>query len=157
VSSVTVNEGSSFAVFTVSGSSNQLVANLSLANGNATGGADYNSTGLEFWNGTAWVAYISGTAVTLNVNGTLLVRTSILPDTVYEGAETIFLQASNIAGTAATGTGTGTIVDDGTGEKFPNAPPGPGSTPIKNVTGPFDHDRTVSPTAGPPKPNEQGT
>jgi hypothetical protein len=101
------------------------------------------------------VAYISGTAVTLNVNGTLLVRTSILPDTVYEGADTFYLQASNIAGTAATGTGT--IVDDGTGEKFPNAPPGPGSTPIKNVTGPFDDDRTVSPTAGPPKPTLRPT
>jgi hypothetical protein len=155
VSSVIVNEGSPFAVFIVSGSSNQPVASLSLANGNATGGADYNSTGLEFWNGTAWVAYISGTAVTLNVNGTLLVRTSILPDTVYEGKETFLLQASNTAGTAATGTGT--LVDDGTGEKFLDAPPGPGSTPIKNVTGPFDDDRTLSPTTGPPKPTLRPT
>jgi hypothetical protein len=65
------------------------------------------------------------------------------------------LQASNTAGTAATGTGT--VVDDGTGEKFLDAPPGPGSTPIKNVTGPFDDDRTLSPTTGSPKPTIRPT
>ncbi|MGG6242578.1 VCBS domain-containing protein [Nodosilinea sp. AN01ver1] len=115
VSSPTVNEASPYAVFTVGGVANQQVT-LSLANGTAIGGTDY-GPGLEYWNGTAWVSYTTNTLVPVSGNGTLLVRTTIVNDGTYEGAETFTLTATNTGGTGTIGTGT--IVDDGTGTKFP--------------------------------------
>ncbi|MFQ4137985.1 VCBS domain-containing protein [Nodosilinea sp. PGN35] len=114
VSSPMVNEASPYAVFTVGGAANQQVT-LSLADGTATG-ADY-GPGLQYWDGTDWVNYTANALVSIPAGGTLLVRTSIVNDGVYEGAETFTLTATNTGGTGTTGTGT--IVDDGTGVKFP--------------------------------------
>ena len=135
VNSITVNEGSPFGVFTVSGAAGQL-ATLNVSGGSATQGADF-GPGLQVWNGSAWVAYTGG-AITLDASGKALVRTPIIQDTTFEGAETFTLSATNSGGVSATGTGT--IVDDGTGDKFPDAGPGADGTPPKD-SGPFDDDR----------------
>jgi hypothetical protein len=137
VNSITVNEGSPFAVFTVSGSPGQQ-ATLALASGSA-GSADFGPS-LEVWNGTAWVPY-NGGPVTIGATGSLLVRTTVLQDTIFEGAETFSLTATNTGGRSASGTGT--IVDDGTGDKFPDAPPSADGTPPKGP-GPFDDDRALT-------------
>ena len=125
VNNVSVNEGSPYAVFTVSGAANEQVS-LTLANGAAVmdtngvplfdGSEDYGPT-LEYSsdNGANWSYYSSGT-VALNGSGALLVRTSVINDTLYEGPQTFTLNASDALGTSAAGTGT--IRDDGTGQWF---------------------------------------
>jgi len=130
VNSIAVNEGSPYAVFTVTGNPGQLV---SLVLGNtadptdrdATLGTDTANAGanvpLQVYNGTAWVDYTPGSFVAIPVSGTtLLVRTAITNDSpaVFEGPETFTLTATNTGTTSATGTGT--ILDNGTGDVFPN-------------------------------------
>ena len=113
VSSVTVNEGSPYAVFTVSGAANQL-ASLALSGQNGDG-ADLSA--LQYFDGTNWQNYTSGT-VALGANGSLLVRVALSPEqeTAVDGPETFNLVATNTGNTAATGVGT--IKDDGTGSYF---------------------------------------
>jgi len=85
ITSVNVNEASPYAVFTVTGAANQMVAlTLDVTGtgvGDATRGdaADFGTTtgtGLEVFNGTNWVVYAGGN-VALNGSGQLLVRTAI--------------------------------------------------------------------------------
>ncbi|BFM40186.1 Ig-like domain-containing protein [Synechocystis sp. LKSZ1] len=139
INSLTVNEGSPYAVFTVTGSSGQSVF-LSTTGGTATketdgilgNGEDFGN-GLEYFDGTSWVAY-TGTAVTFPSGGTtLLVRTPITNDSPFEGPETFTLSAISSTG-GSSATGTGTIVDDGTGTIFND-----NGTP--NNTAPKDDDR----------------
>ncbi|WP_310568222.1 VCBS domain-containing protein, partial [Hydrogenophaga sp.] len=113
VSDITVNEGSPYAVFTVSGAAGQL-ASLSLADGTATG-----LSGLQVYDGSAWVAYTSGT-IALDSTGTLLVRTALSPEqeAAIDNGETFTLTATNTAGT--NDVGTATVKDDGTGAIFKN-------------------------------------
>ena len=56
VNNITVNEGSPYAVFNVSGAANQLVELSLPAGGTATGGGTDYGSGLEYWNGSAWVS-----------------------------------------------------------------------------------------------------
>ena len=141
VSSVTVNEASPFAVFTVTGVAGQL-ATLSLANGTSTG-----LSGLQYYDASAnggsggWVSYTSGT-VALASNGTLLVRTSLTPEqeTAIDNGETFTLTATNTGGTGAVGTAT--IKDDGTGNYYAaNNTTGTSSVPGGVV---LDDDRTLT-------------
>ena len=113
MSDITVNEGSPYAVFTVSGAAGQL-ASLSLADGTATG-----LSGLQVYDGSAWVAYTSGT-IALDSTGTLLVRTALSPEqeAAIDNGETFTLTATNTAGT--NDVGTATVKDDGTGAIFKN-------------------------------------
>jgi hypothetical protein len=111
VSSVTVNEASPFAVFTVTGDAGQLVS-LALGDGTATL-ADYGPA-LQYFDGSDWVDYTG--AVALGDGGTLLVRTPVIDDGVFEGSETFTLTATLAGGASASGTGT--LVDDGTGTIF---------------------------------------
>jgi hypothetical protein len=109
---VTVSEASPYIVFTVSGTPGQ-VLNLSLQTtgsgaGFATPGTD-TGTVLDYFNGSTWVGYNGGVTMT---GSTLLVRTAITQDSVYEGPETFRLLATNSSGKTSTG-GTGTIRDDG--------------------------------------------
>jgi hypothetical protein len=105
IDSVTVNEAAGTATFTVtlSAPSGQPVSvNFATSNGTATSGADFTST--------------SGT---LNFALGVVSQTIVVPitnDTIFEGSETfnVTLSAPTNA-TIATGTGVGTIRDDGTG------------------------------------------
>jgi hypothetical protein len=110
VSSMTVNEASPFAFFTVAGQAGQ-TATLQLANGSA-GAQDFGPS-LEILVGDQWIQY-SGQAVTLDATGRLSVRTALVNDGVFEGAEDFRLIAQNAVGVAASGVAT--ILDDGQGE-----------------------------------------
>jgi hypothetical protein len=113
VNSLTVNEGSPYAVFTVSGSTGQYTS-LALTSGAATVGTDTGG-GLQYYDGTNWVDYTAGDFVKIPAGG-LLVRTAITNDTPADNGETFNLVATNVSGNAATGVGT--IKDDGTGSLF---------------------------------------
>ncbi|MBU3582221.1 DUF4347 domain-containing protein, partial [Polynucleobacter sp. AP-Capit-er-40B-B4] len=146
VNSLVINEGSPYAVFTVSGAANQAIASLALAattnpSLNATLGSD-TGTALQYWNGSAWVAY-TGAAVNLDSSGNLLVRVAITNDASADNNETFNLVATNTGGVAAIGLGT--ILDDGTGTQFTAANPTgliPATltppTPVNGVVGSTD-------------------
>ena len=141
VNSITVNEGSPYAVFNVSGAANQLVELSLPVGGTATGGGTDYGGGLEYWNGSAWVSYTGGTKVALDGSGDLLVRTTITNDTVSDDGETFTLSASNNGGTAASGTAT--IKDDGTGTLYPDQDPVDSTTPAVDDTSEKDNDTPV--------------
>jgi hypothetical protein len=125
VSDITVNEGSPYAVFTITGAANQYVQ-LTMSEGTAK--RDANGTQVldgsedfgplfEYFNGSSWVAYNAGDFVQIPSAGTsLLVRTVVVNDTNYEMSESFTLTAVNTGGTGDVGTGT--IKDDGTGLWF---------------------------------------
>ena len=118
VSSVTVNEASPYAMFTVGGAAGQLVS-LTLTAGTATAGAGNDFTAsldVSTDGGTSWVPYGTGTVALAGTGGTLLVRVPVLNDTTDEPSESFTLTARNTGGTGATGTAT--IVDDGNGTIF---------------------------------------
>jgi hypothetical protein len=95
VNSITVNEGSPFAVFTVTGVTGQFVK-LATSNGTATS-ADYGSS-LEFYDGAVWRAYSAGdfAQIPAGASGTgttLLVRTAIVNEAAWDRDETFNLIA----------------------------------------------------------------
>ncbi len=152
VTSVLVNERSPYAVFTVTGVEGQLVS-LEVGTPNSarmaarqvassdvvTIGTDI-GTALEYFDGTAWVPYTSESFVAIPADSdatpgepaTLRVRVAIFNDNPYEGAERFALVVLNAGGDG--NTGTGTILDDGTGVIYlgtntsgtPDAPGTPG-------------------------------
>ena len=132
VNDISVNEGSPYGVFTVTGAAGQQVS-LALLNGTATnntgnstvtdGSVDFGPT-LQYYDPTAsggagaWMNYSSGFVTIPSGGTTLLVRTVIVNDKVYEGAETFSLVVSNTGATSYRGTAT--IRDDGTGNIYPD-------------------------------------
>ena len=112
MSSQTVNEASPFAFFTVTGQASQVLT-LSLLTGTA-GKADFGPT-LEVFNGVTWEPY-TGQQLRLDAEGRLLVRTPLVNDGVFEGAEVFRLVATKVDGQSASGVTT--IMDDGTGDVF---------------------------------------
>jgi hypothetical protein len=151
VNDIRVNEGSPFAVFTVTGASGQLVS-LALTDSSATQDVDgdrADSTddygpAIEYWDGNSWETY-TGTPVAIPAGSTtLLVRTAIVADTLDEGDHGFTLKATNTGGSS--GVGTATIDDHGGGVKFPDAnPSGPTNgqyTPPSNTTD-LDDDRPI--------------
>lgn len=144
VNNIAVNEGSPKAVFTLTGSSGQVLS-LALHDGTATAGPgtdgtqDY-GTNLEYWNGTAWTAY-NGTSVTLT-GTSLLVRTSILQDNLFEGQHSFSLGVTKLSSNT-TVYGICDIYDDGTGPKYPDQAPTNATTPATDNTN-LDDDRTLS-------------
>ncbi len=148
VNNIAVNEASEWAMFTVSGASGQVLG-LSLLDGTAQvgngspsdGSEDYSPT-MEYWNGSTWAAY-NGTSVTL-AGSTLLVRTAVHNDNVYEGQEAFRLAVTKLS-SGRTVHGTASIYDDGTGSIFAFDNNNDGTATI--TTGPgtgFDDDRTLS-------------
>ncbi len=123
VDSPTVNEASDDVVFTVTGNSGQ-TATLALVNessgGTVTGKANPASQTLKVWDGYAWGDYDANNPPAFDANGKIFVRVSITAeqDTPYEGSETFKLNAT-LSGTSTAVAGTATIVDDGTGVKYP--------------------------------------
>jgi CshA-type fibril repeat protein len=144
VNDVTVNEGSPYLVFTVTGIANQVVTSLALANSTtgsiASGsGVDYGTstgTGLEYWNSvdSEWLIYPGG-SISLDSTGTLLVRTPITNDDDDDNGETFKLVVKNSNDVDVIGTGT--IKDDGTGTVFvtddPTTPDVDESAPVNGV------------------------
>jgi hypothetical protein len=158
ITDVDVNEGSDYAVFTVTGVTGQK-AYLSLSDASGDGGtdaagnkADLRNSGslptIQYLSGTTWTNYDASNPPTLPAGG-LKVRVLITAeqDAPLDGPETFKLVATNDGGVASTG-GTGTIHDDGTGAKFtfdgtsgqPSSTNGPGAG--------FDDDRTITVTGG---------
>jgi VCBS repeat-containing protein len=139
LSAIRVNEASPYAVFSVGGAAGQRVT-LALGAGTATAGSDYLAN-LEYYNGSAWVAYDGSPAAIPAGASALLVRVAILPDTVNEGDETFTLTASNTAGAGVTRSAT--IDDAGGGTKYTGAVSG--GAPVTDATN-LDDDRpfTVS-------------
>jgi hypothetical protein len=170
VNDVTVNEGSPYMVFTVSGISNQAIHSLALANSTSgliadDSGVDYGAltgTGLEYWDITSgvWVPYVTG-SVNLDSTGTLLVRTPIVNDTTNDNGETFKLVVTSMSQVAVTGTGT--ILDNGSGTIFvaddPNTAINEAApTSINNVltppTVPEQTAAVVTPTVSAPLPDD---
>ena len=151
VTDVSVNEGSPFAVFAVTGAPGQLVV-LDLADGTATG-ADYGPA-FEYFDGTEWVAYEPGSYIELptvpgpcvscgGVHGKVLVRTTIANDGTPDNGETFTLVASNTGG--ASFDGIGTILDDGGGNYWigdATAPATAEELAAENIA--LDDDRPIS-------------
>ena len=122
------NEGSPYALFTLSGVPGDLVTLKLQATGTspAVAPSDY-AAAFEYLDPSSnlWKTYDpSGSGVNLDDSGSLLVRVDIKNDTpaVYEGPETYTLVATrktpdasgNLASIVSTG-GQGTIIDNGTG------------------------------------------
>ncbi|MFD0669065.1 tandem-95 repeat protein [Ramlibacter sp. MAHUQ-53] len=116
VNDLTVNEASSFAIFTVTGAPGGTVT-LSLLEGSGSNSADLAAQTLKVWNATtsAWDDYTTSATLPA-VSGTLYVRvaTAQEQDTTYEGAEPFQLVVTPGNGGSAV-TGTATIRDDGAG------------------------------------------
>jgi hypothetical protein len=151
ISDVTVNEASPFATFSVAGVAGTTIQ-LNLATtgtgaGNAILGTD-TSTQLQVFNGTSWVNYIAGSNVNLDVNGELLVRVSVTNDTPYEGAETFTLTGKIVTNNIST-FGTGTIIDDGTGDIYlaSNLTPDPNLVGDVGYPAALDDDRPLNVTS----------
>ncbi|MFM9111240.1 MAG: Ig-like domain-containing protein, partial [Prochlorococcaceae cyanobacterium] len=119
VSSLTVNEASPYAVFSVALTNGQNVA-LALANGTATGGSgspvdgsiDYGSNALQYSldNGSSWINYSGPFNASATGGASFLVRTTIVNDISDEPNETFFLNVTPAGGTVISGTAT--INDD---------------------------------------------
>ena len=81
INDITVNEGSDYAVFTVTGSENTQINDMVVCDG---GDGDTNMTNgladnpVEYWDGSGWVTFSNTSPITIN-SGTLLLRVSIMP------------------------------------------------------------------------------
>lgn len=150
VEGTTVNEASPYAVFRVTGTSGQTVSLALEQAGNGAGyavlGMDTTDAGtslpLQYLNGSGqWVDYTAGSTVTMS-GTTLLVRTAIRQDQPFEGLENYRLVATDDAGVTASGTGG--IIDDGTGVVFlgdnTSFTPTPSTAPNYPT---LDDDRTI--------------
>ncbi len=154
INSPLVNEGSNYVVFTLTGNAGQTVS-LQLQdesnNGAVAGKANIleNQT-LKVWSGLDWVDYDANNLPTFNASGKIFVRVDIVAeqDTPYEGGETFKLNAT-LSGTSVVVTGEATIIDDGTGVKFPgtfaNGSPTTDGTSLDN-----DNVRPVVGSSAPP-------
>ncbi|MEY2994921.1 MAG: hypothetical protein RL357_1856, partial [Pseudomonadota bacterium] len=145
INSPLVNEGSDYVVFTLEGDSGQTVT-LALqdesANGTVSGKANIlENQILKIWDGLSWVDYDSTNLPTFDANGKIFVRVDIVAeqDDPYEGAETFKLNAT-LTGTSTEVTGVATIIDDGTGVKFPGTFTNGGPT---TSTSDLDDDRAT--------------
>lgn len=160
VDDLTVNEGSPFVVFTVTGVPTADVT-LSLSDGTALAGTDYTNS-LQYWSGSAWTAYNSSTPPALGNDGKLLVRAPVLQDNSNEPDESLQLSVqytgtrnvgvtSLVPDTSNTFTGTAWIVDDGNGNFFPEAEPNNNVLPPLSPYNPAT-DPVVGPTLDPTRP-----
>ncbi|MFM6966710.1 MAG: hypothetical protein ACKOWI_05055, partial [Rhodoluna sp.] len=108
-----VNEGSTYAMFTVQASGTQELK-LSVVDGTTA----LTTPAIEYFNGTSWVQYVEGTS--MPTGGTVYVRVTISSesDNTYEGPENFSLVAINSTNNAITDTKSTYIVDDGTGSRY---------------------------------------
>jgi hypothetical protein len=152
VSSVTVSEASPYAVFQVSlnkASASAISFTPTLIDGTATVGTDTGaSAALQYYNGTNWVSAAGGVTIAAGSTSVLL-RTTIVNDDLYEGSDTFTLSTGTITGTvtnSGAASGTGTIKDDGSST---NVFESGNNTATPTVGSPNDD----SPKPPPPKPD----
>lgn len=147
VDHIAVNEASPWAMFTVSGHVGQALA-LALLDGTATAGdgnpadgsEDY-GTRLEYWDGSTWTPY-DGVSVTLS-GATLLVRTAVHQDSLFEGQHTFALGVTKLSADT-TVYGLASIYDDGTGKIYAFDDEHDGTPTITSGPGAgFDDDRSL--------------
>ena len=143
VDDVTVNEGSPYAVFTVTAAQNTVITNLAITDGDTTG--DFKTNGLsdntlEYWDGFNWNPFDGNAPVTIGSSGALLVRVSITDeqDPYIDDGEKFQLTVTD--SNSSTAVGTGTIKDDATGKIYPDAAPSDPSTPSEDNSTPKDND-----------------
>ena len=126
VNSLKVNEGSPWAVFTISGIPGQEMQ-FNVVQGADAGSASLGaSPSLQVWKGTAWQDYNPATPIIVPESATVLVRVSIgaEQDTDREGTETFDLRVvGELNGLVLSSEGRATIYDDGTGVIYPDADP----------------------------------
>lgn len=148
VNDIVLNEASPFAVFTIQGQTGQVIR-LGLHEGSAkqvgSSNAELEPTsdfgpGLQYFNGTSWVNYVPGSDLTL-ISTTLLVRTALINDAVYEGQEGFSLGVTKMS-SGVTTYGIANIYDDGTGGIQTGAVDGDGA-PVMGTT-PLDDDRSIA-------------
>ena len=111
---------------------------LTTTSGTATQDTDF-SSGLEYYNGSAWVSYTAGSNVSLGAGGSLLVRTAVTNDAGYEGTEAFTLTASYATGSKSAN-GTGTITDDASSTNVFLS----GNITATPTTGTAEDDRSIS-------------
>ncbi len=111
VTGLTVNEGSPFAVFTVTGEPGQRAA-LSVVNETTTGLGT-----IQYLSGGVWTNYSSGWVILPGT--TMLVRVALTPEQeqAVDLGETFKLVATNTGGTGSSG-GTAVIHDNATGDYY---------------------------------------
>jgi hypothetical protein len=123
ISNVTVNEGSPFANYQVTGTAGKAIRlrfkDLGVGTGYASKAVDYKAglSEIQVFSGGVWVAYDDASGVTLDGSGNALVRVEIINDDAYEGPEQYKLEGYDASGAVASG-GFSVIVDDGTGDYF---------------------------------------
>ena len=146
-----VNEGSQYAMFTVTATPGY---SLDLDLQAATSGTAATRAGFTYeysTNGTTWTTYDATHKPTVPVGGKVYVRVDISSesDAPYEGAETFALKASYTANLAKSAAADTTIVDDGTGTKYgPNVDPTNG--PATNTSNLDDDRAKPAPLSSPP-------
>jgi hypothetical protein len=156
MSSVTVSESSPYAVVQVSlshPSTSAISFTPSLTSGTGTVGTDTGS-GLEYFNGSAWVSAASGVTIAPG-NSTVLLRTAIVADDIYEGLETISVSTGTLAGPVVSSNpinGTITIADDGSSSNVFNTDTN-STTPL---AGEANNDLKSNDNDGVPESTESG-
>ena len=117
INSIDVNEGSGYAVFTVSANSGSRLELALVKTGagvdHATLGVD-TATQLEYLQGDSWTAYVPGSKVLVE-GGELFVRVAVINDPDREMPESFRLLASSDT-SGITAFGTATIQSNGTGD-----------------------------------------
>jgi len=117
INSIAVNEGSGYAVFTVSANSGSRLELALVKTGtsvdHATLGVD-TATQLEYLQGDSWTAYVPGSKVLVE-GGELFVRVAVINDPDREMPESFRLLASSDT-SGITAFGTATIQSNGTGD-----------------------------------------
>lgn len=124
VNDIFVNEGTDFAIFTVTGAAGinvelALSESIGLPAGDAKAilGTDTAAANtLEYFDGSNWLTYNAGSPPVIPVGGELFVRIAITQDDVHEGNESFTLVATTSDGSQVSGIGT--INDEGEGDIF---------------------------------------
>jgi VCBS repeat-containing protein len=135
-----VNEGSTYATFTVQpgNSSSSDLINLSVSNGSTS----LSTPALEYsTDGTNWTVYDNTHKP--NGGGVFYVRVNITSeaDTTYEGSESFSLVAAYAANSSITDSASTSIIDDGTGTNYTGNVSG--GSPVTNTTS-LNDDRALS-------------
>ncbi len=132
INDVRVSEASTYLVFQVTSpddvTSDRLVKDFALSDGPDSGsstgkgiavvGTDTQNPGsgaLQYYDAlaSAWRDYTSGQTLTIPAGGTLYMRTAVTQDDDFEGPHNFSLTAKSVEDAARTGSGVGTLVDDG--------------------------------------------